>query len=338
MMDDHLNKPQWTIRQIPWITIIAPVVMVYIAFWLIIIKKSSLAVSLFSILFILIIVLFVEVTTCTFDSYLKKTTIVRQRIWRRRTDEFQYNDVHTIAVQESSSTDGGSPTYRIVFFMRDGKLIPLTKQHESGKRKKDKLARKITAYLQAQCGYNINLALDGIVRIQQPVHPSHQNWLITSIFRNDVPPITRFETALSEPFSGFILIVPAALNTTSKIPGGLGGKIISKFYNAYFRTMDISTEEINNLENSAVLQGPEVGLSKGFAVVTNQPDWARKWLSGKRAQNLVHWQKENPLGGKPVIVEPHIFINHTGLKVVFRENYYQPEKISIIIQFLNQLI
>ena len=337
-MDDHLNKPQWVLRRIPWITIIAPAVLVYVAYWLLIIKKSSLAVSAFAILFVFIIIPFIEVTTCTFDSYLSKTTIIRQRICRRRTEEFQFNDVHTVAVQESSSGDEGSPMYRIAFFMRDAKLIPLTKQHDSGKRKKDKLAQKIAAYIQAHRGYAVNLALDGNVRIQQPIHPSDNNWIITSIFRDDSPPLTSFEIALPSPISGFMLIVPASLSSTTKIPGGLGGKIISKFYGAYFRAMDVSMQEVASLENSAVLLGPEVGLSKRFTVVTNQPDWAQSWLQGKRSQTLNHWQKTNPLKGKTATVEPHIFINYKGIKVVFRENYNQAQKINAIIQFVNQLI
>jgi hypothetical protein len=337
-MDDYLNKPQWTVRKIPWITTIVPAALVYIAYWLVIMERSSPAVPSIALLLTFLIVPFIEVTTCTFDAYLKQATIIRQRIWRRKTDTFHFNDIHSVAVQESNTSDEGSPTYRIAFFMQNGEVIPLTKQYETGKRKKEKLAKKIAEYLQTQRGYGVNLALDGIVRIQQPVHPSSQNWIITSIFRNDSPPLTSFELALPSPISGFLLIVPAALKATTRIPGGLGGKIISKFYGAYFRSMDVSMQEITNLENSAVLQGPEMGLSKQFTVITDQPDWARSWLHGSRTQALTQWKENNPLKGKPATVEPHIFINFKGIKIVFRENYYQPEKINAIMQFINQLV
>ncbi len=337
-MDDSLHNPQWTIRKIPWLMIFMPMVSVSIAFWLVFFQRSFLAVAGFSLLFTLIVLFFIEITTCTFDSVSKKVQITRQRIWRKKTDIVFFRDINSIAVQVSSGTDDGQPTYRIVFVTHDGKIIPLTTQYENGRKSKENLAKKIHQYLKVHHTQPINLAMDGSIRIQLPYSAAHDQWLIQYVYKNDAVPLTSFQKTSTRSFSGYMLIIPAGITTTTRMSGGLGGTIIRKLYEAYFRTMDISFQEITNFENSVVLNGEEIGLSKRVAVLTNQPHYVRSWLQESRAHHLIRWQNENPLRGKPVAVEPHIFVNNQIIKIVFRDYYADPVKLRTIIEFGNQLL
>lgn len=337
-MDDSLHNPQWTIRKIPWMLILIPMAGVSIAFWLLFFQKSSLAVAGSSLLFTLIILFFIEITTCTFDSVSKKIQITRQRIWRKKTDIVLFRDINSIAVQVTSGTDDNQPTYRIVFVTHDGKIVPFTTQYDGGRKSKENLAKKIHQYLKVHHTQPINLALDGSIRIQLPYAAEHDNWLIQYVYKNDAVPLTSFQKTSASSFSGYMLFIPAGITSTTRMSGGLGGTIIRKLYEAYFRTMDISFQEITNFENSIVLNGQEIGLSKRVAVLTNQPHYVRTWLQGSKAQQLIRWQNENPLRGKTAAVEPHILVNQQTIKIVFRDYYTDPAKIRTIIAFGNQLL
>ena len=151
----NINSPtdhQWTIRFIPWLIIVIAIVLGAPMTWLFF-KEQSCGVMIGLLVVIAVVLGLGEYATCQLDQDRRLITIRRVGILRRTQKEFSYDEVHTVSVQKAPSTDADGPTYRLVFVLKSGDLIPLTGYTSSGKGGKEKLAQKIIDYMNQVGGF-----------------------------------------------------------------------------------------------------------------------------------------------------------------------------------------
>ena len=94
-------KKQLTIRTIPWIFILATVVVIgtFFTFW------SYGQLNIWAVLILLgviaLMAYFGEFVSITFDREQRTARFVQKRIWRQSKREIPFDDFHTISVEET---------------------------------------------------------------------------------------------------------------------------------------------------------------------------------------------------------------------------------------------
>jgi hypothetical protein len=320
---------QWTIRFIPWLVIVIAIVLGVPMIWLLSSDQSCGAIIGLLVL-IAVVLAFGEITTCQLDQDRRMVTIRRAGIFRRTQKEFSYEDVHTVSVQKASSTDADGPTYRLVFVLKSGDSIPLTSYTSSGKSGKEKLANKITDYMNRVRSAPITEALNGVVRVEKEGITDGVRWQIDFVMNNDQVPLTRWHTTDANFLGGFLLIVPAAGAKTGAMPGGLFGTAVRFFYGQYLRVLDLGEQDLPGFDKAEVLPGNQFGLERYFSILTSNSVVAKNWLDAGRAHQLAAWCKTNPLKAGSAAANPHIILTVHGLWLVYRGRFNQEQQIAEI--------
>jgi len=321
---------QWTIRQFPWFVILLAVFICGFFGFALLRSDDFSYIAIAAILIMLaIMVIFAEVISCKMDRQRQTVTIKQTRIWRTRQHELSFADIHTISVDESSDSDGGS-TYRVIFVLQNGDTVPLTTISSSGKRSKSRLAEKIAAYINQSGRARVAVALDGIVRIRKAGETDGMRWQITFIKDNDSLPHTIWETRAMAFSPGFLFIVPTGGSFAGKLPGGLAGKLIQKTYQRYnLRVLDVKPKDLPDFKDAQVMPGHEAGLN-GYTLVTTSSGLAKSWLTSHRISLLSDWQASSPLSTNKAANAPHILLSSQGLRIAFRGNFNQMHEMNQI--------
>ena len=323
------STPQWTIRQFPWFVVLLAVFICGSFGWALL-KADMSYIALIAILIMLaILVIFAEVISCKMDRQRQIVTIKQTRIWRTKQHELSFADLHTISVEESNDSDGGS-TYRVLFVLQNGESIPLSGISSSGKQSKSRLAEKIAAYINQSGSARVEVALDGIVRIRKAGETDSVRWQITFVKDNDSLPHTIWETRAAAFSPGFLFIVPSAGSFAGKLPGGLAGKLIQKTYQRYnLRVLDIDPKDLPDFKEAQVIPGEEAGL-RGYTLITPSPGLAKSWLTSHRTSLLSDWQASTTLSTNKAANAPHILLTSQGLRIAFRDNFNQMYEMNQI--------
>ncbi|MFZ6028869.1 MAG: hypothetical protein ACOYYS_14230 [Chloroflexota bacterium] len=325
---------QWTIRIFPWLLWAILIALGFPLIWLVVTNPQARCGGLILLPVLLTAAIGLgEVVTCRIDLETRTVTLRRASILRREQHRFSFDDIQTISVQSDSG--GESITYRLVFALQSGQIIPLTKTSSSGKGGKEKLAQQIAAYINQARFSPIRPALDGVVRIENGGETDGVRWQIAIVTANDNVPLTRWHTTQARFSGGFILLMPAmpAMRAqTASMPGGLAGSIVRAVYGRYLRMLDLSDQDMPGFANAQFLTGDQVGLEKRFAILTSDPVAAKAWLTPSRAGRLAAWMQSNPLEAAQAESDPHLWLTAQGLWLAFRGRYNRPEQVAAIAQ------
>lgn len=329
MNTDFPPERQWTLRIFPWLAIIICVVLIVPMVWIMVKDGFSCGIFVTFLVVIAVLLALSEVVTCEFDLDRRMVTLQRRHLWSNKQHEFSFDDVHTVSVQRSDSSSDGGSTYSVLFVLKSGERIPLTNYSSSGKRSKEKLAQKITAYINQGRISPVNEALDGVVRIAKEGVTDGVNWQMLFVTNNDHVPLTRWQTTDTRFTEGFLLIVPASGAQTMSMPGGMLGSVVRFFYSQYLRMLDLNEHDLPGFDKAEVLQGSAMGLESRFTVVTNHTFAAKSWLTPQKARQLTAWSKTSPLG-KGAASDPHIVVTANGMWLVLRGNYREERQMDEI--------
>jgi len=323
------STQQYTIRIFPWFIALLTVFICGSFGWALLKTGISYIAILAILIMLAVVAIFAEVITCKLDRQRQTFTIIQARIWRIRRHEINFADIHTISVERSSDTDGGS-TYRVLFVLHTGDSVPLANISSSGKRSKARLAQKIAAYINQSGGVHVQLALDGVVRISQDGETDGKSWQITFVKDNDSLSHTIWETRAMAFSPGFLFIVPASGSFKGNISDGLAGKWVQKFYQRYnLSVLDVKPGDLPNFRDAEIIPGEEAGLN-GFTLVTTSPGLAKSWLTSHRINQVTAWQTSNTLSSNKAASAPHILVSPQGFRIAFRGNFNQMHEVNQI--------
>lgn len=320
---------QWTIRKHPWLVLLIVSAIGLPLIGAIIVNPDMRCGGLLLLpVLIAVGVALGEVVTCQLDLDTRTVTLRRATLIRRSQQQFNFDDIQTVSVQRDSS--GEYTTYRLVFALKSGEIIPLTGTTSTGKGGKDKLAQQITAYINQARLNPINPALDGVVRIENQGETDGVRWQIAFVTANDNVPLSRWSTTEAHFTGGFILLMPAMGAKTAAMPGGLAGSIARMAYGQYLRMLDLSEQDMPGFADAQLLPGDHIGLEKGFTILTSNPAAAKAWLTPRRLRQLTAWIQSNPLQANRAASDPHLWVTSQGLWLAFRGKYNRPEQVATI--------
>ncbi len=328
MNSEYPSNRQWTIRLVPWFTFLVMILLCIVDLGVIIlVEQARLVASLLLIVFPVGLATF-EWVSCTLDQDLRKVTLIRTRILRKEQFEFSFDDIHTVSVLASSDSD--STTYNVVFALKSGDVIPLTKYTTSLKNPKDKLARKIVTFINQDRPSSITLSLNGQIRVERNGETDGIPWRIAFVTTNDNSPYTLWYSIKTQSLLGFIIIIPAGRFKPDKIPGGIFGAAVRLVYKRYLNLLEINISDLPDFNKAKILPGSEFGLDNQFSIVTNDITAAKSWFTGERLRHLRVWMQTNPLKGSHAATDPHIAVTNQGLHMSFRGKYSKPEEVNVI--------
>lgn len=332
MNTDFSNDQQWTIRNIPWLIIFMTILLTGSLIAFVAPSVDFWAVVSVGVFLLVPLLFFCEIGTCRLDT-LQRTIIVRRaRILRSTQQEFAFGDVHTVLVEDSSDSEGS--TYRVAFMLKSGETIPLSRYFSSGKRDKERLVEKIAAYINQTGGTPVNVALDGVTRIQQDGVTQGIGWQIFFVTAQGDSWVTRWQTSRASFSGGFLLIIPTGKGWRGgRMPGGILGTVARFFYRLYLKQFDLSEQDLSGFEGAEMLRGDQIGLDSRLALVTSSADAAMSWLTPARIHQLNAWQQSNPLGGNMASAQFHLVVTSEHLKIVFQGNFNRQDQIDSIARF-----
>ena len=97
--------------------------------------------------FSLLLFLFATVLNVSANRLTRTLHISRRGLVYRFQREIPFNEIASIQVGYSRSSDGGSPSYRVEILLNDGNVVPLRKAYSSGRRGKEKQAEKLRTFI-----------------------------------------------------------------------------------------------------------------------------------------------------------------------------------------------
>jgi hypothetical protein len=337
MYPAQISSTTSTFRFFPWFAV--GVCLVFLAFQgaLIFYKGFSYGLAGAFLVVLLILAVVSQWTSCSVDPMKRQVTIQHRSLWRNRERTLHFDDLHTIAVQQTDSDDGAN--YRLVFVLQSGESVPLEKNGSTGKRGKQNLARKLAAMINRGRTVPVHEAPDGIVRIEREGTTRGIAWTLSFITRNEQVPLTKWQTGASCLSTGFLLIVPAVGSKKMGMPGGWLGSVVRLLYGRYLQMLDLAESDLPGFEGAELLSGSSLGLDDGLVVLTNCSPDAQAWLTPRRARLLGNWMRNHTLKGKPAAAScPHIVVFNRGLWLLFRSHFASGEPTSAIIELGSSLV
>lgn len=97
--------------------------------------------------FSLLLFLFATVLDVSANRLTRTLRISRRGLVYRFEREIPFNEIASIRVGYSNSSDNDSPTYRVEILLKDASIVPLRNAYSSGRRNKEKQAEKLRAFI-----------------------------------------------------------------------------------------------------------------------------------------------------------------------------------------------
>ena len=177
----------------------------------------------------------------------------------------------------------------------------------------------------------MEVARDGISRVEKAGVTDGISWQFEYIFNNDHLPITRWHSEYDRFMGGFLMVVAAENSFEGKVPeDGLLGMAVHFLYAAFVRSLGFEPDQIPDLDQATILSDAQAGLGDGYTVLTSNVASAENWLSTGRAQRLVEWNRVLPLQVNNAAQQPLLLVTGHGLWLVFRGQFTQPDQLDAI--------
>lgn len=320
----------WIIRSVPWGLGVALIVFLVLTVWLLVDGRMDLLWGVSSLAALGVILFFIAYDECRLDAETRTVLLRRLRIgraWKRR---FTFDELHAVAVQSSASSDGGAPTYRVVFVLEAGDVLPLTSVGSSGKGRKTKMAERLVAYVNAGRREPVLLALNGIVRLTRGGETDGVDWELDFVHNNDQPPLTLWRTREPSLMQGFLLVLPAGGAKGGALPGGITGSAVRMLYRLMLRNLDLEDAHLPALEQAEIIPGETCGLGKDWTLVSDAGGGGRTWLTPARARRLEDWRRWDPVHGGRGAGMPYLCVQAGSLRMSLRGLFNTREQIAEI--------
>jgi hypothetical protein len=321
-----------TIRIIPWFFILTGLGILLVSGWALA-RAPLTAVWLAAVLILLsVLLLFAEYVSLTLDQNRGLAILTRRRVWRVTRREIPFDEVQTVAVDQSRSSDGSGPTYRALIVLKSGERVPVTNHWSSGRRRTQKLVQQISDHMSQSRLTPIDPALDGIVQVTKDGETAGIPWKIELFSANDNTPVTRWFTIEDRLRNGFLMLIPAASGAkpTAMPTGGLAGAAARFMYRHYLKMLYLRPEDLPGLDQAVTLPNSDRQLAAHYTAVTSTPADAAAWLNATASALLIDWQQRNPLHTGAGAGMPYVVITPQGLWLIFFNNAYQDEKLAEI--------
>ncbi len=313
-----LPNQQFTIREYPialWLTAFALLAGGGYSFyqipgqWVVLAATCVLA---------LLILLLSSVLTVSADKLSGTVTISQFSPLRRQARIIPIQDIASIHVEQSSSSEDTSSTYRIVVTLNGGEIIPFRSYYSSGFAAKGEKARKLRDFLgvggEDQRQGNISDTFSGMAQqaYRETValfadSPSEERlvkgarWLVQNVTHHGTS-ITRIR---SDEFKwpGFLYLAQKGNNQHFAKSGPFAALMKSLFQQS-IGIYGFTPEDTPNREFGETLVSLDPRLDAHFTAFTSDPERAPRLLNLQATTSLVEWAERHPIkmltaGDKP---------------------------------------
>ncbi len=323
-----------TIRIFPWFMVLAAAGILFVLGWAV--ANDQLTLFWLAVISIAlgVMLFFGEVVSLAFDQDLSAAILTQRRVWRVRRREIHFDEVYTVAVDESKSSDGSGATYRALIVLQSGERIPLTTHLTSGRRGAEKLVKQIADHISQGRLTPIDPALDGVVRVAKEGVTANVPWQVEMFTANDNTPVTRWFTSEDRLPGGFLLLIPTASGAkpTAMPTGGLLASAARFMYRQYLKMLYLRPENLPGLDQAVTLPNIDARLAAHYTALTSNVTRAAEWLNPEAGAALLDWQQRNPLRTSAGAGMPYVVVTPHGVWVIFFRNCYQDEDIAAIAQ------
>jgi hypothetical protein len=323
-----------TVRLFPWLFALFAAGLLFVLSWAVVNEQLT-PLWLAVIAGVLGVLLFFgEYVTLTFDHDRHVATLTQRRVWRVRRREIRFDEVHTVAVDESRSTDGSGASYRALMVLKSGEQVPLTSQWITGRRGAERLVKQIAEHFSQSRFTPIEPALDGRVRVAKEGETAGVPWQVEMFTANDNTPVTRWFSIGDRLPDGFLLLIPAASGAKpAAMPAsGLMASAARFMYRQYLKMLYLQPEDLPGLDQAVTLPNIEARLAAHYTALTSNVTRAAEWLNQPVGTLLLDWQQRNPLKTNAGAGMPYVVITPRGLWVIFFRNCYQDADLAQIAQ------
>ncbi len=260
-----------------------------------------------SLVIVVLTILLPSVVTVQVDRYAGTLTIRWSSLLRRKTRQVPLRDIQNVQVQSSVSydEDGKSVTYRVVFVLNNGEVLPLRSTYSSGYLAKEAKAHRLRELLglesknlfeQAQqqaeeLFHEEQASTPGIPQSEQVTQSVH--WRVeTKAFGGT--PITRWHSQDYTFPDGFLFLAqkfPGQKTATSGLMGALSKTLLQSSLKMYA----FGAEEAPNAATATLLSPLPAGLEEHFTAFTTNASIARQVLNPWACNPLIQWTQRYPM-------------------------------------------
>lgn len=251
--------------------------------------------------------LFPSIITVRVDRSLGVLTLAWRSLLRRKTREIPMSDILDVQVQSQVSYDEGrkSTTYRLVFLLKDGEVIPLRSFYSSGYLSKMAQAERLRnsiglgetspfaqATQEAEKMFREEQAsLPGIPQEEQVT--GKVRWQVeTKAFGGT--PITRWHSPQVTFPEGFLYLVQkfSGQKTNS---GGLMGALAKTLLQGSLKIYAFSAEEAPNSASATLLSPLPASIEAHYIAFTTDAGRASQMLNAWTCIPLANWAQRYPM-------------------------------------------
>lgn len=292
---------QHILTERPWLFWIMGLVFGGLGIWLLFTPEmtSKIIAAVFIGIGLLLGVLLAATTRLSLDQARGVLEIDYHYLYRRAHKEIPLDELASIDIERSHSSDSGY-TYRLVFVMRSGEVIPLHSYYSSGYLGKQRMADQIRQAV-GMPAYHEQLAqaAHSLIRPHIPAPIPERSgvtngvaWKIETRYYGAMP-VTRW---ISQDFSlpgDFLLL---AQNIPGmKSPGGLMKAISGLFLRQFASIYGFSEGDLPGMNQARIIEQTDSRLAAYFTAISSSPDRLFRLLHPWVTTPLINWAAKRPL-------------------------------------------